>query len=119
MTLWLLIALPLVTGTTLLVTGHRADRVAPAAGVGAASLTLVPAVFAAVTRPEASAPLLAGLRIGLAVDGLSAGMGLTVALGLGGGVGFAGGAVGAREARARLHRPVLGFARAVLVTRPP
>jgi NADH-quinone oxidoreductase subunit L len=116
MTLWLLIALPLVTGATLLVTGHRADRVAPAAGVGAASLTLVPAVFAAVTRPEASAPLLAGLRIGLAVDGLSAVMVLTVAVVLVAVLVFAAGEFGADESRARFHGLMLVFAGAMLVT---
>jgi NADH-quinone oxidoreductase subunit L len=116
MTLWLLIALPLVTGATLLVTGRPADRVAPAAGVGAASLTAVLAVFAAVTRPEVSAPLLAGLRIGLAVDGLSAVMVLTVAVVLVAVLVFAAGEFGADESRARFHGLMLVFAGAMLVT---
>src|SRR4051812_36595708 len=116
MTLWLLIALPLITGTTLLVAGRPADRVAPAVGVGAASLTLALAVFAAATRPEVSAPLLAGLRIGLAVDGLSAVMVLTVAAVLVAVLVFAAGEFGADESRARFHGLMLVFAGAMLVT---
>ena len=116
MTVWLLIALPLVTGAALLVTGRPAGRVAPAVGVGAASLTAVLAVFAAATRPEVSAPLLAGLRIGLAVDGLSAVMVLTVAVVLVAVLVFAAGEFGAAESRARFHGLMLVFAGAMLVT---
>jgi len=116
MTLWLLIALPLVGGTALLVAGRPADRVAPAVGVAAAVVTVVLAVVAAVSRPEVSAPLLSGLRIGLAVDGLSAVMVLTVAVVLVAVLVFAAGEFGADESRARFHGLMLVFAGAMLVT---
>ncbi|MEV6647968.1 proton-conducting transporter membrane subunit [Amycolatopsis sp. NPDC051371] len=116
MTLWLLIALPLVAGTALLVTGRPADRVAPAAGVAAAVVSVVLAIVAAITRPEVSAPLLAGLRIGLAVDGLSAVMVLTVTAVLVAVLVFAAGEFGAEESRARFHGLMLVFAGAMLIT---
>ncbi|MEV7040733.1 proton-conducting transporter membrane subunit [Amycolatopsis sp. NPDC051061] len=116
MTLWLLIGLPLVAGTALLVTGRPADRIAPAAGVAAAAVSVVLAIVAAITRPEVSAPLLAGLRIGLAVDGLSAVMVLTVTAVLVAVLVFAAGEFGAEEPRARFHGLMLVFAGAMLVT---
>src|SRR4051794_21347567 len=103
MTLWLLLALPLAVGAGLLLAGHAGDRVAPVAGVGTAVATLVLAAIAAVTRPEVSAPLLDRLRIGLAVDGLSAVMVVTVAVVLAAVLLFAAGEFGAEEARARFH----------------
>ncbi|WP_206793241.1 NADH-quinone oxidoreductase subunit L [Amycolatopsis sp. MtRt-6] len=116
MTLWLLIALPLLAGAGLLLTGRAADRVAPAAGVGTAVVTLVLAVVAAIARPEVSAPLLARLRVGLAVDGLSAVMVVTVAVVLVAVLVFAAGEFGAAESRARFHGLMLVFATAMLVT---
>ncbi|MEU4250378.1 proton-conducting transporter membrane subunit [Amycolatopsis sp. NPDC026612] len=116
MTLWLLIALPLVAGTALLVTGRPADRVAPATGVAAAVVSVVLAIVAAITRPEVSAPLLAGLRIGLAVDGLSAVMVLTVTAVLVAVLVFAAGEFDSEESRARFHGLMLVFAGAMLVT---
>lgn len=116
MVLWLLVALPLVVGGVLLVVGHPADRLAPALGVGSAALTAVLAGVAAITRPDVSAPLLAGLRIGLAVDGLSAVLVVTVTVVLVAVLVFASAEFGAEESRARFHGLMLVFAGAMLVT---
>ncbi|GAA3856810.1 NADH-quinone oxidoreductase subunit 5 family protein [Amycolatopsis tucumanensis] len=116
MTLWLLIALPFVAGGALLLSGHRADRVAPWAGVAIAAATVALAIIAAVGRPEVSAPLLAGLRLGLGVDGLSSVMVVTVALVLLAVLVFAAGEFRADESRARFHGLMLVFAGAMLVT---
>ncbi|MGW3958510.1 NADH-quinone oxidoreductase subunit 5 family protein [Amycolatopsis sp. NPDC005003] len=116
MTLWLLIALPVVAGAGLLLAGRAADRVAPVAGVGTAVGTLALAVAAAVVRPEVSAPLLARLPVALAVDGLSAVMVVTVAVVLVAVLVFAAGEFGAAESRARFHGLMLVFAGAMLVT---
>ncbi|MBE1575364.1 NADH-quinone oxidoreductase subunit L [Amycolatopsis roodepoortensis] len=116
MVLWLLVALPLVVGGALLVAGHPADRLASALGVGSAGLTAVLAVVAAITRPDVSTPLLAGLRVGLAVDGLSAIMVITVAVILVAVLVFASAEFGADESRARFHGLMLVFAGAMLVT---
>ncbi|AIG80413.1 Hypothetical protein AJAP_38130 [Amycolatopsis japonica] len=113
---WLLVALPLVVGGILLVAGHPADRLAPALGVGSAALTAVLAVVAASSRPDASAPLLAGLPVSLAVDGLSAVMVVTVAVILVAVLVFASAEFGAGESRARFHGLMLVFAGAMLVT---
>ncbi|MDQ0382000.1 NADH-quinone oxidoreductase subunit 5 family protein [Amycolatopsis thermophila] len=116
MTLWLLIALPVVAGGALLLSGHRADRLAAWAGIGAAAVTTVLAIIAAAGRPEVSMPFLAGLRIGLGVDGLSAVIVVTVAVILLAVLVFAGGEFGADESRARFHGLMLVFAAAMLVT---
>lgn len=116
MTLWLLIALPLLVGAGLLLTGRAADRLAPAVGVGTAVVTLVLAVAVTVVRPEVSAPLPARLRVGLAVDGLSAVMVVTVAVVLVAVLVFAAGEFGAEESRGRFHGLMLVFAGAMLVT---
>ncbi|WP_282448547.1 proton-conducting transporter membrane subunit [Amycolatopsis keratiniphila] len=116
MVLWLLVALPLVVGATLLVAGHPADRLAPVLGVGSAALTAALAVVAAITRPDVAAPLLAGLRVGLAVDGLSAVMVITVTVVLVAVLVFASAEFGAEESRARFHGLMLVFAGAMLVT---
>ncbi|MEU0510928.1 MULTISPECIES: NADH-quinone oxidoreductase subunit 5 family protein [Amycolatopsis] len=116
MTLWLLIALPFLAGTALLVSGHRADRLAPWAGIATAAVTAVLAIVAAVSAPEVSMPFLAGLRIGLGVDGLSAVMVVTVAVVLVAVLVFAAGEFGAAESRARFHGLMLVFAGAMLVT---
>ncbi len=77
--LWGLVGLPVVAGAALAVAGRRADRVAVAAGVIVAAGVLALAVVAATVRPAVHAPLLTGIRAGLAVDGLSALMVVTVA----------------------------------------
>jgi len=67
-----LVAVPVLTGIGLLVTGRPAGRVAALLAVAAAAVTLVLAVLVAAGRPATSMPLLAGIDAGLAVDGLSA-----------------------------------------------
>ncbi|WP_245787756.1 NADH-quinone oxidoreductase subunit L [Amycolatopsis saalfeldensis] len=100
----------------LLVVGHVLDRAAPAVGVTAAAVTLVLAIAAAFTRPAGSAPLLAGLRAEVGVDGLSAVMVVTVAVVLVAVLIFAAGEFAAEESRARFHGLMLVFAAAMLVT---
>ncbi|WP_026403832.1 NADH-quinone oxidoreductase subunit L [Actinomadura rifamycini] len=70
---------PLLAGALLLVAGRRADRVAPAAGVAVAAAVLALAGAAAAARPAARVAVLPGAPGGLAVDGLSAAMVVTVA----------------------------------------
>lgn len=76
---WTLSGLPLVTGAVLACTGRRGDRVAPLAGITTAAVTLLLAVLAAAARPSSRAPLFAGIEAGVAVDGLSAVLVVTVA----------------------------------------
>ena len=76
---WLLSAVPLVAGASLACTGRRGDRIAPLAGILTAAVVLLLAVLAAVFRPAASAPLFAGIKASVAVDGLSAVLVVTVA----------------------------------------
>jgi NADH:ubiquinone oxidoreductase subunit 5 (subunit L)/multisubunit Na+/H+ antiporter MnhA subunit len=77
--LWLLVSLPLGAGALFAVAGRRADRFAPVAGVAVAALVLADAALVAAGRPSVSAPFLDGIPAGLAVDGLSAILVLTVA----------------------------------------
>jgi NADH-quinone oxidoreductase subunit L len=116
MVLWLLLGIPLLAGGALLIAGHAADRLAPRIGVGAAGVAAVLSVIAAVERPAGSAPLLAGLRFGVSVDGLSAAMVVTVAVVLVAVLVFAAGDLGPGEAQARFHGLMLVFGAAMLVT---
>jgi NADH:ubiquinone oxidoreductase subunit 5 (subunit L)/multisubunit Na+/H+ antiporter MnhA subunit len=112
--LWWLVAVPLLAGAGLALAGRRADRVAPAVGLLVAAAVLAFAVTAAVTRPAADAPLVAGIRAGLAVDGLSALMVVTVA---GATLAVLAHAAGEAELRtARFAGFMLLFAGAMLVT---
>jgi NADH:ubiquinone oxidoreductase subunit 5 (subunit L)/multisubunit Na+/H+ antiporter MnhA subunit len=112
--LWWLVAVPLLAGAGLALAGRRADRVAPAVGVLVAAAVLALAIFAAVTRPAVDAPLVAGIRAGLAVDGLSALMVVTVA---GATLAVLAHAAGEAELRtARFAGFMLVFAGAMLVT---
>ena len=114
MLLWSLIAVPLAAGAVLAVAGRGANRVAPAAGVLVAVTALGLAIAATVARPVVDAPLLGGIRAGLAVDGLSALMVVTVA-----GATLAVLVFAAGEAELRTARFVgfmLLFAGAMLVT---
>ena len=77
--LWSLVAVPLAAGAVLALSGRRADRFAAPVSVVLAAVVLSLAVAAAAVRPSADAPLFAGIRAGLAVDGLSATMVVTVA----------------------------------------
>ncbi|MFJ3279443.1 proton-conducting transporter transmembrane domain-containing protein [Streptomyces halstedii] len=114
--LWLLVALPLGAGAVLAVTGPRLDRWVPAAGVTAAVATLGAAVAAALLRPTARAPLFAGTEAGLAVDGLSAVMVVTVAAVTTAVLAFAVGEPGSRGERGRFFGLMLLFSGAMLVT---
>ncbi|MFC6878836.1 MULTISPECIES: proton-conducting transporter membrane subunit [Actinomadura] len=77
--IWALVATPLLAGGALLLCGRRADRYAPRAGVAVAAAVLALAVAAAAVRPRARFRFLPGWDSGLAVDGLSAAMAVTVA----------------------------------------
>ncbi|MBB4919360.1 proton-conducting transporter transmembrane domain-containing protein [Streptosporangium saharense] len=114
---WLLPALPGLAGVALLVTGRGADRVAPVAAVAVTAVALVLAVLAALTRPAATTPLFAGLRAGLAVDGLSSVLVVTVCAVAAAILVFAAGDTGeVRRARARFFGLMLLFTAAMLVT---
>ena len=113
---WLLPAVPLGSGTGLAVTGMRANRAAPAAGVLAAAVTLALAAAAAAVRPSASAPLFDGVTAAVRVDGLSAVMVVTVAAVTLAVLVFAAGELGTGENRGRFFGLMLLFAGAMLVT---
>jgi len=111
---WALIAVPLLGGALLAVSGERADRFAAGGGVFLGVTVLALAVAAALVRPAVDAALFAGIRAGLAVDGLSALMVVTV-----GGATVAVLVFAAGEAELRTARFVgfvLLFAGAMLVT---
>ncbi|MFQ6853547.1 proton-conducting transporter membrane subunit [Streptomyces sp. 35M1] len=114
--IWLLIALPLAAGAALAVTGTSLNRQAPALGVLVAAVTLGLAVAAALTRPSSSVPLLAGIRAGLAVDGLSAVMVITVAAVTTAVLIFSAGEFGEDDNRGRFFGLMLLFAGSMLVT---
>ncbi|WP_328773592.1 NADH-quinone oxidoreductase subunit 5 family protein [Streptomyces sp. NBC_00286] len=114
--IWLLIALPLGAGTALGLTGARYNRLVAPIGVTVAVATLGVAVAAAVTRPETSAPLFAGMRAGLAVDGLSAVMVTLVAAVTAAVLAFAAGEFAHEENRGRYFGLMLIFAGSMLVT---
>ncbi|KPC71793.1 proton-conducting transporter membrane subunit [Streptomyces sp. NPDC006349] len=114
--LWLLIALPLGGGTLLALTGPFRNRQVSAVGVTVALVTLGVAVAAAVTRPTTSAALFAGMRAGLAVDGLSAVMVVTVAAVTTAVLVFAAGELNSDENRGRFFGLMLIFSGAMLVT---
>ena len=114
--LWLLIAVPLGTGAVLCLAGRVVNRPAPLLGVAAALAVLGLAVTAAVTRPEVSAPLFTGMRAGLAVDGLSAVMVITVAAVTMGVLLFSTGEFGKDANRGRFFGLMLLFAGSMLVT---
>ncbi|PZS12017.1 MAG: hypothetical protein DLM60_23245 [Pseudonocardiales bacterium] len=113
---WLLVGVPLGAGALLACAGRRADRAAPALGVFAATVTLALAIAAALRRPEATAPLLAGIDARLAVDGLSAILVVTVAAVTLAVLLFASGEFGQGEARSRFTGLMLLFVGAMLVT---
>lgn len=114
--LWALLALPLGAGTALCLGGRRWNTRAPIAAPAAGAATLALAVAAAVTRPQASAPLFAGIRAGLRVDGLSAVMVVTVAAVTTAVLVFSVREAGPDENRGRYFGLLLLFAAAMLVT---
>lgn len=119
MVLATLIALPTVAGVGLLLAGRRADQLAGAVAMVTSTLTAGLAVAAAVARPTLSVPFLGlvdGGALGLAVDGLSAVLVVTVALVSLAVVAFATVDRSAGPARARFFGFLLLFAAAMLVT---
>ncbi|MET9458343.1 proton-conducting transporter membrane subunit [Streptomyces canus] len=114
--LWALVVLPLGSGLLLLTAGPRADRVAPGIALTVAVAATGLAVAAAFRHPAVQAPLLDGLPVRLAVDGLSGVLvvmvtGVTLAVLL-----FSAAEFGAGEARARFFGLMLLFAGSMLVT---
>ncbi|MET9857776.1 proton-conducting transporter membrane subunit [Streptomyces smyrnaeus] len=114
--LWALIALPLGAGTVLGLGGRRVNAVAPLAATAVAAVTLGLAVAAALARPGVEAPLFAGVRAGLRVDGLSAVMVVTVAAVTTAVLVFSTAEFGRGENRGRFFGVMLLFAGAMLVT---
>ncbi|MEU7253405.1 proton-conducting transporter membrane subunit [Streptomyces sp. NPDC045251] len=114
--LWLLVGLPLGGGVVLALIGPRKGSLVPTIGVTVAVTTLGLAVAAALTRPDASAPLFVGMEAGLAVDGLSAVMVVTVAAVTTAVLAFARGEFAAHENKGRFFGLMLLFAGAMLVT---
>ncbi|WP_069758227.1 NADH-quinone oxidoreductase subunit L [Streptomyces sp. LUP47B] len=114
--LWALVALPLTVGTLLAVVGRPADRYAPAVAVGTAVAALGLAITVAFEHPRVEAPLLEGLPAGLAVDGLSGLMAVTVTAVTTAVLLFSVADIGPAEARARFFGLMLLFAGAMLTT---
>jgi NADH-quinone oxidoreductase subunit L len=112
--LWLLAALPLGCGAALAASGRRAERLAWPAALTVVVVTLGVAVVVAIGRPAVSAPWLAGLPFGLAVDGLSAVLVVAVSAVTLAVIAYAGPDV--ETARARFHGLLLVFAGSMLVT---
>jgi NADH-quinone oxidoreductase subunit L len=112
--LWLLAGLPLGCGAVLAAAGRRAERLAWPAATAVSLITLADAVVVAVGRPAVSAPWLAGLPAGLAVDGLSAVLVITVTAVTLAVVAYAGPDV--EQGRSRFYGLLLVFAGSMLVT---
>jgi NADH-quinone oxidoreductase subunit L len=128
---WALPALPLAAGALMLLAGRRLDAAAPALGVAVSAVVVALSIGAAATRPSVTFPLLPGSPGGMAVDGLSAVMVVTVAAvtlavlvyatwelpggELPGGE-LPGGELPGGEARGRFFGLMLVFAGAMLVT---
>jgi NADH:ubiquinone oxidoreductase subunit 5 (subunit L)/multisubunit Na+/H+ antiporter MnhA subunit len=114
--LWALVALPLTVGTLLAVAGRPADRYAPGVAVGTAVAALGLAVAVAFEHPRVEAPLLEGLPAGLAVDGLSGLMVVTVTVVTAAVLLFSVADIGPGEERARFFGLMLLFGGAMLTT---
>ena len=112
--LWLLVALPALTGIALGVSGRRANLVAVPVSLVTAGLTVAAAFVVASFRPSVEVPFLAGAPLGLAVDGLSALIVPTVAVITLMVLVFA--AAEGTESPARFHGLMLIFAAAVAMT---
>ncbi|MDN0199948.1 proton-conducting transporter membrane subunit [Streptomyces sp. S.PNR 29] len=114
--LWALVALPLAVGTLLAVAGRPVDRYAPGIAVGTAVAASGLAVAVAFEHPRAEAPLLEGLPAGLAADGLSGLMVVTVTAVTAAVLLFSVADIGPDEARARFFGLMLLFSGAMLTT---
>jgi NADH:ubiquinone oxidoreductase subunit 5 (subunit L)/multisubunit Na+/H+ antiporter MnhA subunit len=117
--LWLLPVVPAVVGGVLALS-RGAERVAVPVSLVTAAVTAVLAAVAAVTRPEVSAPFIAGADIGLSVDALAAlvlpTVGLVTFLVLVFAAGEDVGGSTAGSSRARFHGLMLLFAAAAMMT---
>ncbi|GAA0222276.1 hypothetical protein GCM10009527_018320 [Actinomadura nitritigenes] len=117
---WILPVVPVATGVLLLAgrftLGRRLDGPAPAVAAAALLVTLGVAIGAAFARPAVRFPLFDRIPAGLAVDGLSAALILTVASVSLAVVVFAAGAFAPDESRARFFGLMLVFTGAMLVT---
>lgn len=112
--LWALVLVPAVAGVFLCVGGKSVDRLAVPISMAIAVITLVVAIAVAVGRPTVSAAFVAGSRFGLAVDGLSALIVLSIAA-----VSLLVLIYAAAEPvtpRARFHGLMLLFVAAVMIT---
>ncbi|MFI1721908.1 NADH-quinone oxidoreductase subunit L [Streptomyces sp. NPDC020489] len=114
--LWALVVLPLGSGLLLLTAGRKADRVAPGIALTVAVAAMGLAVAAAFRHPAVQAPLLDGLPMRLAVDGLSGMLVVTVTAVTLAVLLFSAAEFGAGEARARFFGLMLLFAGSMLVT---
>ncbi|MEU1892859.1 NADH-quinone oxidoreductase subunit 5 family protein [Streptomyces pristinaespiralis] len=114
--LWALVGLPLMAGAALALCGRAADRMAAGVGVAVAFGCVGLAVAAAYAHPAARAPLLAGLPVTLAVDGLSGLMVVTVTAITAAVLLFSVGDMRRGEARARFFGLMLLFSGAMLTT---
>ena len=114
--LWALVALPLGSGALLLLAGRKADLWASGVALTVAAGTTALAVTAAFRHPDAQAPLLDGLPVQLAVDGLSGLLAITVTGVTLAVLVFSAAEFGADEARARFFGLMLLFAGSMLVT---
>ncbi|WP_417233655.1 proton-conducting transporter membrane subunit [Arthrobacter sp.] len=108
------VGLPAITGTFLLLAGHRANRLAPALALTAAALTLVAAIACALAMPRLVVPFISSDGAALAVDGPGAILLPAVAAVVLLVLVFAA-AEGTRPA-ARFHGLMLVFSAAVMVT---
>ena len=112
--LWSVAVVPAAVGAMLCLFGRRADRPAPTVAVLTAGLVLAGAIAVAVFRPHTAVAFLPGAPFGLAVDGLSAVVLVTVAS-----VTFLVllfSAADIRESRARFFGLMLLFAASVAIT---
>ncbi|MGA4541697.1 NADH-quinone oxidoreductase subunit L [Uniformispora flossi] len=114
--LWALVAVPLTAGALLAGAGRRGDRFAPVAATAVAAVDTVLAVVAAFRHPHTAVPFLEGAPFGLAVDGLSGLLVVTVAAVTTAVLLFAVGDIGPDEARSRFFGLMLLFSGAMLVT---
>jgi NADH-quinone oxidoreductase subunit L len=112
--LWTLVLLPAGGGGLLALAPARMTTPARVTSLTVAALTTVLAVVAAATRPEVSAPFVAGSSFGLRVDGLTALMLPTVAAVTLLVLAFA--CADVRGAEARFHGLMHLFAAAALTT---
>ena len=116
MLLLLLVAAPAVVGTALVVGGRRANGIAPIAAVSVALFEATLSVVVAFARPSMLTPALSGISVGLAVDGLSAILLVTVAGVFLAVIVFAAGDIGPGESRARFFGLMLVLVAAMFAT---